>query len=161
MRCTFCRHCSAFQSRPKHQDAGIRLVSPWHNCFTYCSLSIKQPMTQIQDQKVMEALAKCIAECNRCAMACLDEKNTELIRCIKLCIDCAEICKITASFTARDSEYAHQLRDECEEICLNCANECELHEEMGHCKMCAKICRECASACITIPSTRSLKNGVE
>jgi hypothetical protein len=110
-------------------------------------------MAHVENQNLMEALAKCIAECNHCAMACLEEKEVaEMTRCIRLCLDCAEICKVTASFVARDSEHAHQLRDECEEICLNCAGECETHSHMEHCRLCALVCRECAAACVTIPA---------
>lgn len=97
----------------------------------------------------MEALSQCTAECNHCATACLEETDLKaLTRCIKLNIDCAEICQLTSSFVARDSEHAHHLIRECADICEDCAAECEKHKYMEHCRKCAEICLHCAEACL-------------
>ena len=96
----------------------------------------------------MEALSNCAAECNHCATACLDEQDVKMLaRCIKLDIDCADICLLTASYVARDSEHANHLLKECAEICEACAEECEKHAHMEHCRKCAEACRHCAEAC--------------
>ncbi|MDQ3108478.1 MAG: hypothetical protein M3R17_01165 [Bacteroidota bacterium] len=58
----------------------------------------------LENQKLIEVLGKCIAECKSCAVDCLNEANVKMLtRCIKLNLDCAEICKVTSSFVARDS----------------------------------------------------------
>jgi hypothetical protein len=101
-----------------------------------------------KDENVIKALAECIAECNRCLTACLDEPEVGMLtRCIKLNMDCAEICALTITYIARDSEHTFQVRDECEEICLHCAHECEKHTNMEHCMVCAEVCRHCAEIC--------------
>jgi hypothetical protein len=101
-----------------------------------------------ENQKLIETLGDCIAECNNCIISCLNEPNVKMLaHCIKMNMDCVEICKVTLSFVSRDSEHAFQLRDECEEICRCCANECSKHEHMEHCRICAEVCRETAALC--------------
>ena len=105
-------------------------------------------MSHEQNKSLLEALSNCAAECNHCATACLREKDVKMLaRCITLDTDCAEICRITASFVARGSEHADHLLHECAEICNACAEECEKHSHMDHCKKCAEVCRKCADAC--------------
>jgi hypothetical protein len=106
-------------------------------------------MAHEKNQSLMEALSNCAAGCNHCATACLDEQDVKMLaRCIKLDIDCADICLLTASFVGRDSEHANHLLKECAEICEACAEECEKHSHMEHCRKCAEACRHCAEACL-------------
>jgi hypothetical protein len=107
-------------------------------------------MSHGNHQQIISELNNCAAECNHCANACLDEQDVKMLsKCIKLDIDCAEICTLTASLLSRDSEHGHHLLKECVEVCNKCAEECEKHAAMGmeHCKTCAEACRACADAC--------------
>ena len=105
-------------------------------------------MAHQQNKQLMGALNNCAAECNHCATACLDEQDVKMLaKCIKLDIDCADICTLTATLIARGSEHAGHLKKECAEICNACAAECEKHTHMAHCKTCAEACRACAQAC--------------
>lgn len=107
-------------------------------------------MNHENHQQIIAALNNCASECNHCATACLDEQDVKMLsKCIKLDIDCAEICSTTASLLARDSEHGHHLLKECVEVCNKCAEECEKHAAMGmeHCKTCAEACRACSDAC--------------
>ena len=106
-------------------------------------------MSHDQNKGLLNTLNECAAECYHCAAACLGEKDVKMLtNCIRMDIDCAEICKTTASFLARGSEHAAHLLKECAEICNDCAEECEKHIHMEHCKRCAEICRACAEACV-------------
>ena len=68
-------------------------------------------MAHEQNRKLIEILANCAAECNHCASACLEEYDvSKLLRCIKLDIDCAEICTLAISFVSRGSEHAEHFR---------------------------------------------------
>ena len=50
-------------------------------------------MSHEQNQGLIDALAKCAAKCSHCATGCLDEQDVKMLaRCIKLDIDCAQIC---------------------------------------------------------------------
>lgn len=105
-------------------------------------------MSHEKHKETIDLLLECATECNHCASACLDEQDVKMLaRCIKLDLDCAEICYLTASFLSRGSEHAEHLMKECAEICEDCAKECEKHQHMEHCKRCAEICHECAEAC--------------
>ena len=46
-------------------------------------------------------------------MACLDEEDVNMMKqCIKLDIDCADICRLTASLLSRGSEHGEHLLKE-------------------------------------------------
>ncbi len=106
-------------------------------------------MAHEKNKQLLEALNNCAAECNHCATACLKEKDVKMLaRCIRLDIDCAEICQLTAAYVARDAEHVNHLLKECADICEACAEECEKHSHMEHCRQCAEACRHCAEACL-------------
>ena len=107
-----------------------------------------------------EVLARCIEECFACALACtscadacLSEKDAvaELRKCIRLNLDCADICEATGRVLTRQTEYDAPLTraqlEACREACATCAEECERHPNMEHCTICAQACRRCHEAC--------------
>ncbi len=118
--------------RPAHGDF-CRTLS--HCCPTAMN-------EHIQSQQ--DALNACVAACEHCAAACLQEQDVNMMaRCISLTRDCADVCALTARFIARGSEYATQLAQVCTAICQACANECGRHAHR-HCQECAEACRRCA-----------------
>lgn len=97
--------------------------------------------------QLVESLENCIAACNNCAASCLDEDNVQaMINCIKLDLDCADVCQIALKLLARDSRHANSVIELCKEICEECAAECENHE-YDHCQQCANACRRCEDRC--------------
>jgi hypothetical protein len=107
-----------------------------------------------------EVLASCIEECVSCAQtctscsdACLSEDMVaELRKCIRLNLDCADICAATAAVLTRQTEYdaptSKAQLESCREVCRTCAEECERHAQMHeHCRICAEACRRCEQAC--------------
>ena len=105
-------------------------------------------MSHKQNQPLIDTLNNCAAVCNHCITACLDESDVKMLaNCIKLDIDCAAICSLIAGFFARGSAHATHLLAECADICNSCAEECEKHAHMEHCKACAAACRKCEEAC--------------
>lgn len=104
--------------------------------------------TLAMNEVLLKKLSDCIAECNKCLAACLEEEDVSMMaRCIELDIDCAEICGVTAAFIARNSESTATLIALCGEICKACGDECQKHE-MDHCQQCATVCLECAEMCL-------------
>lgn len=98
--------------------------------------------------QLLHLLAECAAACNHCSTACLEEKEVQMLTtCIKLDMDCAQICTVAAAFIARGSAHAAHILKECAEICTLCAEECAKHTHMEHCKRCAEACSRCAEAC--------------
>ncbi len=101
------------------------------------------------NSKLISILSDCADACNNCSTACLEEKDIQMmVACIRLDMDCAQICQVTAAFISRNSDHAKHLMKECAEICSKCANECSKHKHMEHCKKCAEACKRCAEACI-------------
>ena len=95
-------------------------------------------------QSQLDALNACVAACEHCSTACLQEPDVQMmVRCISLTRDCADVCALTARFVARGSEHAAHLLTACAEICRACADECAKHEHR-HCQECAEACRRCA-----------------
>jgi hypothetical protein len=102
-------------------------------------------MNHEKNMALINMLNDCAIACSQCAIACLNEENIRMmVPCIKLNIDCADICHLTASLLSRDSEQSHYLLAECGEVCKKCADECEKHRDMEHCEICAEACYKCA-----------------
>lgn len=105
-------------------------------------------MHQQRNRQLLDLLNKCAIECSHCAMACLEEEDVKMLApCVRINLDCAEICRVLATLLSRGSVHGNHLLNECAEVCTKCADECSMHTQMEHCKVCAAICRECSSAC--------------
>lgn len=95
----------------------------------------------------------CAATCTSCADACLGEATvSELRRCIRLNLDCADICAATANVLTRQTltptDVVQRQLEACAAACRSCAEECEKHAtHHEHCRVCAEACRACERAC--------------
>jgi hypothetical protein len=105
-------------------------------------------------EECIKACFDCTQSCTSCADACLGEPQKEmLLRCIRLDLDCADICNATGKLLTRqvafDSTLARVMLQTCALACRLCAAECEEHGRHGmeHCRLCAEICRHCEEAC--------------
>lgn len=107
-----------------------------------------------------EVLSQCIEECFSCAEICTscadgclsEDMVAELRKCIRLNLDCADICDATGRVLTRQTEYdaptSKAQLQACAEACRTCAEECERHADMHeHCSICAQTCRRCEEAC--------------
>lgn len=101
----------------------------------------------------IDACFECAYTCNSCADACLGEDNVqELIQCIRLNMDCADICAATGRTVSRMTEPQMEVIraqvQACAEVCRLCAEECARHaQHHEHCRVCAEACRRCEQAC--------------
>lgn len=101
----------------------------------------------------VKACFGCAESCLLCADACLGEEQVDgLRRCIRLDLDCAEICAATGAVIARltepDPGLARAQLQACIAACRACAAECERHAgHHEHCRLCAESCRLCLAAC--------------
>jgi len=109
---------------------------------------------------VNDALVACIDACYACAQACTscadaclaEEMVAELRQCIRLNLDCADICGVTASLAARrtgsNEEVIRKTLEACATACRICGQECASHAaKHEHCRVCADACRACEHAC--------------
>ncbi|MBO0837852.1 MAG: four-helix bundle copper-binding protein [Actinobacteria bacterium] len=101
----------------------------------------------------IEALNDCAQACAADADADLSEENlADMVRCIRLCLACTDICTATVGVVSRpgerDSNVIRPLLEACAASCLSCGDECERHAHMHeHCRVCAGACRRCERAC--------------
>lgn len=107
-------------------------------------------------QTMHSAMERCIQECLNCYSVC----TTTVNHCLSLggahaapeyittLLDCAEICRTSASFMLRNSPLHTRTCGLCAEVCERCAVECEQMAD-GDRQMldCAKACRRCAESC--------------
>lgn len=104
-------------------------------------------MMNEQFRSCIQACYDCADACDRCTVACLTEPDAgKLARCIRLNMDCAQICRLAAACMARDSEMVDVIWEICAQACETCAEECAQHT-MEHCRLCAEACRHCADEC--------------
>jgi hypothetical protein len=102
--------------------------------------------------EALEAIVDCAQTCSSCSDACLGEPECgDLRRCIRICLDCADVCDVTARLLLRQTESDLRLVrtqvEVCVEACRVCAEECERHAEgHKHCEICARACRRAEQA---------------
>lgn len=108
------------------------------------------------DERLAEAIEQalsCAQICRSCADACLAEDMVaELRQCIRLNLDCADICDAAARLAGRRTGANEALAAETLRLCARaaslCAAECERHARRHeHCRICAEACRACEAAC--------------
>lgn len=101
----------------------------------------------------VEACFRCVEICTSCADACLSEPHVEDLRyCIRLNLDCADICAVTGRMAARQTQPNKDIMraqlQACMTACWVCGDECARHAAMHeHCQVCADSCRQCEEAC--------------
>lgn len=101
----------------------------------------------MRNEQLIKTLYDCVAECNNCADACLDEQDIKMmVPCIRLDRICAAVCQSTAVALSTNSTNLKSLVQACREACERCGEECGKHKT-DHCQRCAEACKRCAEAC--------------
>ena len=101
----------------------------------------------------IDALSDCVQACTADVDADLSEQNVaEMVTCIRLCLECTDICTATVGVISRPAAYdasvTRPLLEACVASCKSCGDECERHARMhAHCRVCAEACRRCEQAC--------------
>ena len=100
----------------------------------------------------IDAISDCAQACAADADADLSEQNlAEMVTCIRLCLDCTDICTATGGVISRLADYdpsaARLLLQACVAICKSCGDECARHAHYEHCRVCEQACRCCERAC--------------
>jgi hypothetical protein len=100
----------------------------------------------------IDAISDCAQACTADTDADLAEQDlTEMVRCIRLCLNCTDICTAAVAVISRpadiDADVARPLLQACVAICKTCGDECARHDHMPHCRICTEACRRCEQAC--------------
>ena len=101
----------------------------------------------------IDALSDCAQACAADVDANLAEQDlAEMVRCIRLCLDCADVCAATTGVISRpaiwDASVIRPLLEACVATCRSCGDECARHApHHAHCRVCEQACRRCEQAC--------------
>ena len=101
----------------------------------------------------IDALSDCAQACIADADADLSEHDlAEMVKCIRLCLDCTDVCTATLGVVSRQTYYDPSITrpqlEACVATCRSCGDECERHAQMHeHCRICMEACRRCEQAC--------------
>ncbi|MCP2936746.1 four-helix bundle copper-binding protein, partial [Salmonella enterica subsp. enterica serovar Typhimurium] len=62
----------------------------------------------------IEACNACAVACDHCAASCLQESNVQqMADCIRLDVDCAQVCRLAAAVMSRGSQFASDVCQLC------------------------------------------------
>ena len=101
----------------------------------------------------IDALSDCAQACAADADADLAEQDlAEMVKCIRLCLDCVDVCTATAGVVSRQTDFdasiTRPLLEACVATCKACGDECGRHaQHHEHCRVCEQACRRCEQAC--------------
>jgi hypothetical protein len=102
-----------------------------------------------------QQMQDCIQECISCHATCL-QAITYCLQMggehadpahIRLLMNCAEICQVSANFMLNNSELHGLTCEVCAAFCDRCAESCFRFEEDSQMQQCARTCRSCFLAC--------------
>ena len=104
----------------------------------------------------IEACRACEEACEQCTSACLREHEVQkMTACIKLGLDCAELCRLAKVLLVRRSRFAIEMCRVCMIACEAYARECHRHAQ-PFCRSCGEACRRCAEVCREIGTVRQV-----
>ncbi|MCK6627468.1 MAG: four-helix bundle copper-binding protein [Anaerolineae bacterium] len=130
--------------------------------YTYQVLTPHPRQNQFEVEALMvclRALADCAQSCATCANACLNEPAVdELIHCIRLNFNCADVCLATArllsGLTGVNVVLWRSQLQACLIACQVCSEACSRHAAYHkHCRVCAEACRQSELACHNLLAT--------
>jgi hypothetical protein len=115
------------------------------------------PGTLNADAGVLAATIDALSDCAQACIADADDdlreqSLAEMVTCIRLCWDCADVCTATLGVVTRQTAYdgsvTRLLLEACMAICKSCGDECQRHaRHHQHCGVCEQACRRCEQAC--------------
>lgn len=113
----------------------------------------------------IEACVDCAQTCTACADACLAEPDLPLLlRCLRLTLDCADICDTTGRVLSRQTEpewgLVRSQLEVCATACRTCGAACAQHAgQLQHGRVCAEACRRGEAACNRLLQALPVGNG--
>lgn len=94
-----------------------------------------------QQRSALLDVARAVEVCEWCADQCVQEANPNMIECIRLCEDVAELGESTLTLLPRNSRFGQSVAGSFQQAIQACAQECSRHQQ-AHCQECARILSE-------------------
>ena len=97
----------------------------------------------------------CIEECISCHAVCMNTvpycletggAHADAAH-VRLLLDCAQACQLSADFMLRGSDYHEEACALCAEVCRACEASCREFADDEDMLACAEVCATCATAC--------------
>lgn len=99
-------------------------------------------------QECIDECVACYSLCEQTVQHCLEMGGKHAApHHIRLLLDCAEICRTSAGFMLRGSDFHHRTCGVCAEVCRACEKECRSMGDDEMMQRCADACRRCAESC--------------
>jgi hypothetical protein len=98
-----------------------------------------------QQRGALTNVAQAIEVCSWCADQCVQEADPNMIECIRLCEDVAELGEATLTLLSRNSRYGQSVAQSFQQAVQACAQECGRHPH-SHCQECSQTLRQTATA---------------
>lgn len=110
------------------------------------NLSISHLSKEMKD--CIDNCLSCHAVCLNTVQFCLQKggKHAEQNH-IRLMLDCAEICQVSANFMLRGSQLHSETCRVCATVCQRCADDCAKMGDDDQMRACAEMCRRCVETC--------------
>jgi hypothetical protein len=124
-------------------------------------------MADATHSEYSDQMLVCIQNCQDCHRACLQT----LVYCmnmggphaepdhLRLLMDCADICAVSAAFMLRASDLHGHTCAACAEVCRRCADDCASMADDLRMKALADTCRHCAESCAAMATGRTTATG--
>lgn len=109
-----------------------------------------------------QGMRECIDTCLGCHQSCLQTvehclslggKHASPDH-IRLLLDCAEICQVSADFLLRNSPRHGLTCRVCAEVCQACSDNCSSGKADAAMQACAEACKRCAQSCQQMAGSR-------
>jgi hypothetical protein len=107
-------------------------------------------------ERCIEDCLQCIRWCSQCRAESLTEDPVMMRESIRLCSDCAELCRTCVALLTATSEFADRVCGVCAELCEACAAECGKHKGETM-RKCAEACRRCSASCREVAKAGPLR----
>ena len=99
-------------------------------------------------QKCIDASSAAAVACLKCTKSIKKEQNPlEKETITELLFACAAVCLLNLKSLATESEFLNEVCNNCEQICMQCEEECGKFADLAYFKNAAIACGICAAEC--------------
>jgi hypothetical protein len=102
----------------------------------------------------LASVAEAVEVCGWCADQCIQEADSTMIECIRLCEDVVELGEAVLATVPRTSRFADEITQTFQRAAQACAQECGQHQH-AHCQECATVLGETLAATDQLVGARS------
>ncbi len=99
---------------------------------------------------LIDAALDCIKKADACSAHCIvlvKQGDTSIAECLSSVAETLPTCRALAALASSESKHLKALAKVCIDICQDCYDQCEKHQEHVECKECMDSCAVCIDEC--------------